>query len=207
MVTYDIKAVIKFSENNIVSYKNEDIVKFTRGNRTSSNNSALVIGVIARYGNLIIKDKNSYILGLANANLINNNIIIQIYRGKQLIGEYSTTKNWKYDYIKNEVDIELKSRILQWSNTFIQNGVPYTEDVDGWYALSYLMGISIGENELSTNVFENISNDVSSYLSNIHFNKLYIKPDYLDRLWQKFCNFALLKVFENDNGKIQIERV
>lgn len=206
MKTYNISVIIKFSNNNIFVVENEDIIKFSRGNRTSSDSSALVIGIISRYGTLVIKDKNDYILSLSENNLIKNNAQIEIYRGKACIGRYSSVKNWTYDYSKSEVTIELKSRILEWSDIYIKNGVPYIENVDGVYALNYLMGISQKQYSESENIFNTVPSYVIEYLSNIHFTKLYIEPDNLDKLWKKFCDFALLKVFENDNGKIQIER-
>lgn len=205
MSLFNIKAKIYISDKNVLTYENEDIVSFSRGGRDSSNSNILSIGVVSRYGSLIVKDKNGYLLGLAQADVLDQDLIIEIYKANGLIGRYKTTKSWKYDYTKNQAEIELKSRVVEWSDTFF-TGISYTENSTALSLLNALYSVSLKENDKIEDVFEPLSEDVQFYLQNIKLAKMYLKPSYLNVAWNKFCNFAMLQVYENDNGKIEIRR-
>lgn len=205
MSLFNIKAKIYISDTNVLTYENEDIVSFSRGGRDSSNSNILSIGVVSRYGSLVVKDKNGYLLGLAQADVLDQDLIIEIYKANSLIGRYKTTKSWKYDYTKNQAEIELKSRVVEWSDTFF-TGISYTENSTALSLLNILYSVSLKENDKIEDIFEPLGDDVQFYLQNIKLAKMYLKPSYLNVAWNKFCNFAMLQVYENDNGKIEIRR-
>ena len=206
MVQEKIRVLLELSHNNIITYNEEDIVKFQIGSRNNSDSETINIGTVARYGSLVLKDKNEYLLNLSNASLLSSNVTISIYKGNYFLGKYVSTVNWKYNYTKNQVEIEFKSRIVEWSDIYIIKGIPYSENVTGTTLLNSLISLSLKDNETFEDVFEQPTQDLKHYLDNIKISKMFLPPDFLNNLWNKFCNFALLTVFENDNGKIEIRR-
>lgn len=205
MQLFNIKAKIYLSDTNVLTYENADIVSFSRGCRDSYNSNIISVGVVSRYGNIVVKDTNGYLLGFAQANALDQNIVVEIYRGNGLVGRYKTTKSWEYDYTKNQAEIELKSRVIDWSDTFF-GGIVYEENKTALDLLNALYTASLKENEKIEDVFEVLDTNVQLYLEKIKLGVMFLKPSYLNVAWNKFCNFAMLQVYENDNGKIEIRR-
>ena len=197
----------KLIENNdTLIFSNRAIRDISTQIRSSTNSAKIQMGVFPVSGNITIYDGEMLVKDLLQAKLITQNIEIEVYCGKEQIGKYYSTSNWKLSENSRVVEIEIKD-ILSLFDTISSDQISIKRDITGRTLLSLLQSQS--NNVVYSNIGYNIEfeyeDGVLEYLDKFYFKIAYIEGSNLATMWDTFCYATLLIVYSN-NGKIKIGR-
>ena len=165
-----------------------------------ADNTLPTYGVIARTGSVSFIDSNSAFLNKIKSK--DCPIEVEIYQNNVLWGSFVATKKCTYNVFSKEATMEIKGNITNWQSTTVEKKA-ITYDQTAYQILLYLISLQ----DIAPTISDvGISNDTVTFLQSITVPYFYLESGTLWEQFDKLCNLAQLRIYQDKKNKVIIER-
>lgn len=196
---YEFTVELVFSNENITFTKNNGLMSITMQNESVADNVLPNYGIIGRTGNLLFIDYND---------LLYNKILqreypseINVYQNGILFAKFISTRKYTYNIYSKEISIEISSNITNWQSINV-NKMEISYDVTAYNVLEWL----ISKQTITTMDALVISEETVSHLKSITIPYFYLETATLWEQFQKLCDLAQLRIYQDRFNNINIQR-
>lgn len=196
---YEFTVELVFSNENITFTKNNGLMSITMQNESVADNVLPTYGIIGRTGNLSFIDYND---------LLYNKILqreypseINVYQNGVLFAKFISTRKYTYNIYSKEISIEISSNITNWQSINV-NKMEISYDVTAYNVLEWL----ISKQTITTMDALVISEETMSHLKSITIPYFYLETATLWEQFQKLCDLAQLRIYQDRFNNINIQR-
>lgn len=185
-----------------ITYNDNYIINMERGSELSTDNSLPKYELVGQYASCSFIDYDFVVLNLKSSGILQKPKKVEFYLDDNIIGSYKVN-SWEYDTVNSVVKIEFTDSISSFEQYNVNGYFTYTNDYYKYTALDLFNKIKNITQEIGE-TFEELSSDISNYLSSI--SMLYVKYDSmnLNKLWNEFCIFTQTSIFKNQKGNLEV---
>ena len=195
---FSIKLI--FSDSNIIYDKNSGLDMVSPHSETTADTVLPNYGIISRSGKVSFFDYEDKLLNKKTDREYPTEI--EIYENGVLFGKYISTKKYGYNIFTKQVNIELQGNITNWQAIRVEKkDISY--DQTAYQILEWL----IAKQTIVSSISDlNMSTDVADFLKSITVPYFYLESDTLWEQFNKLCNLAQLRIYQDKFNKVTIER-
>lgn len=197
---YEFTIELLFGGEVITFARSSGLMNLTMQNETTADNQRPTYGIIGRTGKITLAD---------HEDLLYNKILnreypteIKVYKNAELFARFISTRKYSYNIYTKEITIEASSNITNWQNiNVVKPDISY--DVTAYDVLVWLIN-----KQTITNIDSlNMSERTTSHLESIQLPYFYLETDTLWNQFQKLCDLAQLRIYQDRLNIINIEKV
>lgn len=196
---YEFTVELVFSNENITFSRSNGLMELTMQNESVADNILPTYGIIGRTGKLSLIDYRDLLYN----KILNREypVEINIYQSGVLFAKFISTKKYSYNIYTKEITIEASSNITNWQNINITK-TEISYDVTAYDILVWL----ISKQNITTLDAINMPNDTKAHLENITVPYFYLETGTLWEQFQKLCDLAQLRIYQDRFNVINIQR-
>lgn len=189
-----------FSDTSITYDKNSGLDNIALHTEATADNTMPTYDVVSKSGSIAFYDFEDRLLSKIQARQYPTEI--EIYKDDELFGKYISTLKYKYDIFTKLVTIELQGDIVKWQAITVEKK-DITYDVTAYNVLEWLISKQSIVASISYLV---ISDNTVSWLQSITIPYFYLESATLWEQFNKLCNLAQLRIYQDKYNKVVIER-
>lgn len=196
---YEFTVELVFSNENITFSRGNGLMELTMQNESVADNILPTYGIIGRTGKLKLIDYKDLLYN----KILNREypIEINIYQNGVLFARFISTKKYAYNIYTKEITIEASSNITNWQNINVTK-TEISYDVTAYDILVWL----ISKQTITSLDTVNLPSDTKAHLESITVPYFYLETGTLWEQFQKLCDLAQLRIYQDRFNVINIQR-
>lgn len=197
---YEFSVELVFDNENISFSKKNGLMGLAMQNESTADNMLPSYGIIGRTGKIDLIDYNDVLYDKIVAREYPTEI--NIYQNGELFAKFISTRKYSYNVYSKKITIEASSNIVNWQNINVsKSDISY--NVTAYNILAWLMS----KQNITSLESANLIGDTKQILESITVPYFYLESATLWEQFQKLCDLAQLRIYQDRFNVIKIQKV